>query len=327
MTAVEHVGSLPLPEVSVLIVAYQARAFIADCLDAVMAATQTVRVEVLLIDNGSDRCGEWVSASYPHVTVIPEQGNIGFGPGNNVLARHARAPLLLLLNPDMVLSPGSLDRLVEASHVKPNAAAWGGITLSPDGDADMANHLRLPTLGALARRLLFMGERAVPAAHLSRHEFVQVEVITGGLALINRAFWDWAGGFDESFFLYAEESDLFFRAKQAGWQVWRTCRATARHNTGGGDHLASGRLLFQASGLAHYLHKNWPAVPARCGALLIWIIAVERYVAGRLFGRFFPSVGRLGKAYSLVATRPGCWFRGYRSRYWRTLLGAAGLRV
>ena len=308
------------PQVSILIVAYNSLEHIHQTLGAVFDAMPRARIEVLLIDNGTDGTGDVATRAFPDLIVVPSRGNIGFGPGNNVLARVARAPLLLLLNPDMVLSPGTIDRLVEASQQRPDAAAWGGITLSPDGSADLGNHLRVPKLRHFLPRLIFRGDREVPPIALQSEGLVQVEIIMGGLALINRRFWDEAGGFDESFFLYAEETDLFVRAKLAGWKLWRTTQATAMHYAGSGQTLTRSRLLYQATGQMHFMRKHWPWPKALLGGLLVWLLALERFLAGRLIGSRAPSIRQLGQAYSLVATQPWLWFNGYHSAHWRKIL-------
>lgn len=304
------------PQISVLVVAYNSRRHISGCIQSVFSAATGIPTEVLLIDNGTDDTAGFVTANFPNVVVIPSRGNIGFGAGNNELARHARAPFLLLVNPDMVLKDSAIQQLLAVSREKPNAAAWGGVTLSEDGYADVANHLRFPNLRQLIARLLFRGDRAAEPSSILGMEPARVEMVSGGLMMVSREVWDKIGGFDESFFLYAEESDFFMRTRETGRQVWRNPHAQAIHFTGSGDNLSASRLLYQATGLLQFMHKHWPAPKAWLGALLFWLLACERYVLGLLFGRFSPSARTIGTAYSLVARNPRWWMNGYASAYW-----------
>lgn len=315
-----------VPLISVLIVTYNSCEHIGLCLRSLFAAAEGFAVEVLLLDNGEDGTGAFVARTFPEVTVIPSRGNIGFGAGNNELARHASAPHLLLLNPDMAISPDAIGHLLELACAQPDAAAWGGVTLSEDGSADVANHLRFPRLRELFVRLAFQGDRAAAPERAIGAEDSPVELVTGGFVLISRKVWQELDGFDERFFLYCEESDLFLRARKAGRTVWRTPRATAIHYTGSGNSLAAPRLLYQASGLAQFMHKHWPRSKAWAGVLLFWLIALERYLLGCLAGRFWHSAQRIGTAYRLVALHPRQWMRGYASAYWVGRLGRSEVR-
>ncbi|WP_298174549.1 glycosyltransferase family 2 protein [Novosphingobium sp.] len=326
MSLLVSATSIGVPQVSVLVVAFNSLEHIGLCLRSVFAAAGSLVIEVLLIDNGVDGTASFVARSFPEVTLIPSRGNIGFGAGNNELARHARAPLLLLLNPDMVVSPDAIAHLFALSRKQPDAAAWGGVTLSEDGSADVANHLRFPRLRDFPARLAFQGDRAAAPERAIGSRDTPVELVTGGFVMISRAVWHELCGFDERFFLYCEESDLFLRARKAGRVVWRTPRATAIHFTGSGNSLAAPRLLYQATGLSQFMHKHWPWPKAWAGVMLFWLIALERYLLGCLAGWFWRSAGRVGTAYRLVTLHPQRWMRGYASAYWVRRLGRGEVR-
>ncbi len=309
------------PEVSVLIVAYNSLEHIGRCIGAIPHAAPGIAVEVLLIDNGDGSTARFVGATFPEVRVVATRGNIGFGAGNNELARHARAPLLLVLNPDMVLSPDAILHLVALSREKPDGAGWGGMTLDESGAADASNHLGFPRLRTLARRLLFLGERGADPARTIGSGVSEVEVIMGGLAMIPQSSWQELGGFDEGYFLYCEETDFFLRARYAGKRAWRTPFATATHFAGSGNSHSPSRMLYQAAGLSHFMHKHWAWPKAWAGVLLWWLVAVERYALGCLTGRVWASARRIGGAYSTVAVRPAQWMNGYAGGYWAKRLG------
>ncbi len=297
------------PQVSVLIVAYNSCRCIARCIAAIDHAAREAAVEVLLVDNGQDGTGDLVAAQFPQVHVVPSQGNVGFARGNNLLARHARAPLLLLLNPDMYCEPGAIDALVAAARRYPDAAAWGGISLDATGQPDTGNAIVVPSLRQYASAALGRTLAARDRLHLVQDQ--QVQVLLGGFVMIDRKAWDAAGGFDERFFLYCEEVDLFARMDRAGGQLWSIPAARAQHELAHGDNLAPRRLLYMAAGTAEYLRKHWSAPKRVLGLGLLWLASVERWAAGKLLGRWWPRLAALGEGHRLVATGPGLWRYGY----------------
>lgn len=216
-------------ELSILIVGFQSADLIAHCISAIPAACTNHVAEILIVDNGDGSTEEFVRKSFPKVRIVASRGNIGFAAGNNWLARHAKGAKLLLLNPDMVLAPGAIDALMEGSERYPDAAAWGGVTVDPQGRLDTGNFLTFPTLMELAsaaagRSLSF---RRSP---LNATDDACVDVLVGGLMLIDRQAWDALGGFDERYFLYAEEIDLFLRFSNYGYTVWRIPEARGEHH-------------------------------------------------------------------------------------------------
>lgn len=297
------------PAVSVLIVAYNSRRCIGRCIAAIAAAARDTAVEVLLVDNGQDGTADLVAEKFPHVRIVPSQGNIGFARGNNLLARHARAPLLLLLNPDMYCEPGAIDALAAAARRYPDAAAWGGISLDAAGRPDTGNAIVVPSLRQYASAAL--GRTLARRDRLPLTQDEQAKVLLGGFVMITRPAWEAAGGFDERFFLYCEEVDLFARMGKSGSQLWSIPAARAQHELAHGDNLAPRRLQYMAAGTAEYLRKHWSAPKRALGLGLLWLASCERYFAGRLLGKWWPRLAALGEGHRLVATRPSLWLYGY----------------
>lgn len=302
--------SSALPNVSILIVTYNSRALIGRCLEAIAQAALTTTYEILLIDNGEDGSGEFVARHYPQVRIIPSQGNVGFARGNNILAMSARARLLLLLNPDLFAAPGAIDELRNAAERYPEAGAWGGLTLNQAGEPDASsNALGRPTLVQFVSAAT--GKSIAARAPLDLERDSQAEVVCGGFVVINREAWDKVGGFDERFFLYCEEVDLFWRMRQLGYPIYRIPLARGEHFAAHGNPLAPNRCLYLVSGKMEYVRKHWPVYTRYVAAGLIWVAAMERYLAGKLAGRRRPQLAALGEAYRLIATRPHWWINGY----------------
>ncbi|MCX7676400.1 MAG: glycosyltransferase family 2 protein [Alteraurantiacibacter sp.] len=297
------------PAVSVLIVAYNSRSTIDRCLSALAEGARDTRVEVLLVDNGTDGTGDHVATCHPHVRLVPGIGNVGFARGNNLLAAYARAPYLLLVNPDFFVRPGAIDALMAGARRYPEAAAWGGVSFDAEGRPDTGNAIAIPTLAQLASAAIGRSLAARRKTDLSRDE--AVEVLSGGFVMISRAAWDRVQGFDERFFLYCEEVDLFQRLRQLGYPLIRLAAAQGEHLIAHGQGISPRRLLLMVTGTMEYVRKHWGFPGWLVGAGLIWIAAVERYLAGKLLGRSRPRLGELGRAWRIIALRPDLWWQGY----------------
>lgn len=304
------------PQVSILVVAFRAAHFIDKCLDGIAKSAANTLHEILLIDNGDDGTEAHVRTAWPQVRIVPSEGNIGFGAGNNRLAAHARAPLLLLVNPDAVPRDDAIDRLVRFAQANPEAGAWGGRSLSPSGHLEAGNFLILPRPRDFVK--LALGKRdALSSGGLPADATApgRVEVLTGGFMMVRADVWKQLGGFDEGFFLYAEEIDLFLRMRELGYPVLVTPDAAVIHDVGSGAALSSGRLLYRTTGQMHYAHKHFGRFGAFVTGAALWLLATQNLVIGALAAPFAGKRGArlraVSKAWRPLALDPGKWWPGY----------------
>ncbi|MGC9334761.1 MAG: glycosyltransferase family 2 protein [Anaerolineae bacterium] len=185
-------------------------------LDQALASLQQdnkTAYEVIVVDNASsDGSAEHVATCYPEVRLIRSGKNLGFGAANNHAARQARGEYLAFLNPDTKVETGWLEPLIRALEVYPRAGMVTAQVLlmhTPDQINTCGNDMHLTgfTLcrGASARRESY-AERA------------EVAAVSGAAFAMRRSLFEALGGFDESFFLYMEDSDLSLRARLAGYR-------------------------------------------------------------------------------------------------------------
>jgi len=295
---------------SILIVAYQSADIISACLSSIKAACSGVRYEVLMIDNGDGSTEALVSDAFQAVGITPSRGNIGFAAANNLLANVAQGQYLLLLNPDVILKPGAADALIVATTKHPTAAAWGGVTLDSSGGPDLGNTLQNPSLREMASRVVGRSRDSRNTGSTAGRD-EQAEVLSGSFVMFDRAVWNEAGGMDERYFLYCEEVDLFYRLAQKGHVFWRISAARGFHDIGHGNILAPSRLLYRAAGTMQFVRLHWSKSRQLLAFILIWIGAVQRLVAGRLFGKRNAHLANLATGYRSVALRPNDWRFGY----------------
>jgi GT2 family glycosyltransferase len=303
-----------VPALSILIVAYNSRGFIADCIGSVIEHTTPGTYEILLVDNGKDDTAGLVAERFPEVRIIPGQGNIGFGRGNNLLAEHARGEYLLLLNPDTRLVDPAIDRLMAFARSQP-AAAWGGLTTSPEGTLDGGNFLAIPTVSDILQSAFGLTTAVKARARIEKLEQpIRVDVLSGGFALITRKAWDAVRGFDPTFLLYSEEVDLFARLKSIGGEVWLTPESRIIHDVGGGNAHSAARMRYFHTGLMHYARRHWRAPTALLVGIAYWIAAFRRWLLSAMLSPRSDYHRARRDALTPIVLRPGVWWRGYEGR-------------
>lgn len=190
-----------------VVVHYGATGPTVDCVRSLTGAG----FEVIVVDNGPEPAIAPALAALERVEVLATGANLGYAGGNNVGLRRAfeRAEHALVVNNDVsVLDPGFADELVAALAEWPDAGIAGPIVVGPSGEAQPTLE-RYPSL--LTAVALTLGRsRPLPA------ETREVEAVNGVCLLLSRAAFEATGGFDERYFMYGEEVDLAYRARQRG---------------------------------------------------------------------------------------------------------------
>ncbi len=253
----------PPPVVSVVIVSYNTRAMTLDCLAALYADLGGTPAEVFVVDNDSaDGSPAAVRATFPAAAVIDMGRNAGFGAANNVAMARARGEFLLLLNSDAFVKPGAVAAMVECLRRRPRAAAVGPRLLNGDGSLQRSCW-RFPSPGrawleSLWIAGLFGPDRAAGDYRRWPHDAERpVDWVIGACLTVRRAAFEQVGGFDEQFFMYAEETDWQRRMRQAGWEVVLSPDAVVTHlggASGATDKVGTRRLFFQSQD--RYLRKH-----------------------------------------------------------------------
>lgn len=211
------------PAVDVAMVTWNTRDTTLAALAELFAATPT-GIRVLVRDNGSgDGTAQAVAAAYPQVELDAGGDNLGFAGGVNTILRRSSAPWVLLLNSDAWPEPGALDRMVSCAQRHPRAAAVTPTLRRPDGTRE-ASAWPFPSI-----RVTLASNRPGYDA-LRGHEVErQVGWAVGAAVLLRRAAVDELGGLDESLFMYGEDLEWCWRAREAGWEVWLAPDAVVRH--------------------------------------------------------------------------------------------------
>ncbi len=198
---------------------------------------QGCRIRLLVRDNGStDGTGAAIAAAVPEADLDAGGDNLGFAAGVNTLLARSRAPWFLTLNSDAWPEPGAVGRMVAAAKGRPGAAAVAPRLERPDGSLEHSTH-PFPSL-RVAGVVNFGGHRRLPRSLADRlllegswnHDRPRpVDWAVGAALLMRREAIDAIGGFDERFFMYAEDLDWCWRARRRGWEIWFEPAALVRH--------------------------------------------------------------------------------------------------
>lgn len=301
------------PDLSVIIVSFNTRDLLAACIESVYRATPDLALEVVVIDNASaDGSAEMVAKTFPTVHLIRSAENTGFGRAANLAVAQSRAPWIVLLNPDTEVHDHALERLVEFARAHPQAGLTGGRTLRPDGSLDPGSCWGDITLWSLTCFALGL---STALAHSStfdpeslgrwdRSSIKTVDIVSGCLLAASRDTWDDLGGFDERFFMYAEDADLALRARALGFHPAITPDATITHELGAASGSGATSRAMVLTGKTTLLTKHWSPARARLGVALL-VAGVGLRGLGALL------LGRASSPWPEVWRQRGVWTRGW----------------
>lgn len=215
-------------KLSVVIVNYNVRFFLEQCLHSVQKAAGKIQTEIIVVDNHSvDGSCRMVREKFPGVILIENRKNTGFSHACNQGIRQSSGEYVLLLNPDTVVGEHTLEKCIEHLDQHLDAGALGVRMVDGKGRYLPESKRALPTpsvaffkLSGLTR--LFPKSRTLGKyylGHLNEFETTDIEVLTGAFMMIRKTVLDKVGWLDEDYFMYGEDIDLSYRILQAGYRV------------------------------------------------------------------------------------------------------------
>jgi GT2 family glycosyltransferase len=221
-------NSTVTPDVSVIIVSFNTRDLLRECLHTLKREAQEVSYETIVIDNASeDGSTDMVATEFPEAILLRSRVNFGFGAANNWGFRLARGRYVVLLKADAFLCPGALSKAIEYMEADPDIGLGGARLIGRDGSCQPSGRTfpsvlnNLLTFGGLSTtfsRSRFLDQE--DWAWRDLYESVEVDWVPGAFSIVRREVLEKTGYFDESFFLYYEEVDLCRRIKAKGYSIW-----------------------------------------------------------------------------------------------------------
>jgi GT2 family glycosyltransferase len=222
-------------KISAIVVSYNTRQMTLDCLRSLKAELAGKPSEMIVVDNGStDGSPAAIRAAFPEVVLIENAQNRGFGTANNQAMRAAGGEFFLLLNSDAFPTPGAVAAMLRCMDEHPDAGVVGPKLLNADGSTQRSCFKFPSPLRAWLENLWI--PRLVPSTwawgdwrRWPHDQQRMVDFVIGACMLVRRRVFEQTGGFDETFFMYAEETDWQKRIHHAGGRIWFTPTAQVTH--------------------------------------------------------------------------------------------------
>ncbi|MDO4201477.1 MAG: glycosyltransferase family 2 protein [Bacteroidales bacterium] len=214
-------------KLSIVIVNYNVRFYLEQCLLSVEKALTGVGGEVFVVDNNStDDSVSYLRGKFPWVRYIENKENVGFSRANNQAIREARGEYVLLLNPDTFIGERTLRECIDFMDKTPKAGMCGVGMLRVDGSFAPESRRGVPTpfvafckmtgLGSLFPKSRVFGRYYMQ--YLNKQSINPIEIVSGAFMFIRKEALDKVGLLDETFFMYGEDIDLSYRVLKAGYQ-------------------------------------------------------------------------------------------------------------
>jgi GT2 family glycosyltransferase len=226
---------------SIIIVNWNSKDYLQRCVASIVTQPTRVPFEIVVVDSGSfDGCDAMLRQFFPHVRFIQSRDNIGFAAANNLGVEAAFGETLLFLNPDTEVGEGVIDHLYEILSASPDVGILGPRLLNTDGSLQTSCVQVMPTIlnqlfdfDILQRRFPNWPLWRTAAALEGQESPVEVEALSGACMIARREAFVRIGGFCTDYFMYAEDIDLCWKARRAGYRNFYDPGANVVHHGGG----------------------------------------------------------------------------------------------
>jgi N-acetylglucosaminyl-diphospho-decaprenol L-rhamnosyltransferase len=276
-------------DLSIIIVNWNSTEFTRNCIASIESTARNMEYEIVVVDNASTdaSCGA-ITEAFPRVKLIVAACNLGFARANNLGVEHSRGRKILFLNPDTVVLENAIQRMMSKLDSAPGVGAVGCRLLNGDltlqtscvqpfpsilNQALSIDWLmrRWPTLPIWGRRALYSEKVGV----------AEVETVSGACIMIKREVFETIGGFSLDYFMYAEDKDLCYKVKKAGWKVGYVADAEIVHfggqSTKKKKETGFSAVVMRESGFK-FLRKSRGAAYAHAYRLVTFASAIVRLV-------------------------------------------------
>jgi GT2 family glycosyltransferase len=252
-------------QLDIILISYNTAELTIRAIQSVYKQTQTTDFDIIVVDNASsDGSAKRLRTEFPAIKLIESDCNLGFAGGVNLASKYADSPYILLLNPDTVVLDQAIDKLIQFAEANPENGIWGGLTLNNDHSINTHNawaHASFSSLFFSAMGLSKIFKNSCFFNHANygcwkRNSIKAVDIIQGSFFLTSQQLWQQLDGLDETFFMYGEEADYCYRAKQVGYQPLITPNAQIIHHGGASENQFSGKMIRLLKGKATFFNKH-----------------------------------------------------------------------
>ena len=267
-----------MPKLTVIIVNYNVKYYVEQCLHSLRKALAGVDAEVYVVDNHShDGSVEYLQERFPQLNIIACMHNYGFAYANNVAIKQSQSEYVLLLNPDTFVAENAIQTMLNFMDEHPQTGGIGVQMLGADGQKAMESRRGLPSPMVSFYKMSGLCARFPQSKRFGKYYLsyllwdapARIEVISGACMMVRREAFDKVGLLDEDYFMYGEDIDLSYRILKAGYENWYVpCQIL--HYKGESTHKSSFRyvhVFYQAMLIffrKHYRHTRfWVSLPIK----------------------------------------------------------------
>ena len=303
---------------SIIIVTWNCKNYLRECLESIDKLRAQDDVEIVIVDNASsDGTPEMVRQSYPEILLVESKENLGFPRGNNVGIRRSSGQYLCLINPDVKVLDGCIQKMLSFMKNNPKVGLLGPRMLDAEGTAQRS-YMGAPTLWNLLCRALALDTifpKSKRFAGFLMHYFdltktAPVDILNGWFWMTKREALDQVGLMDESLFMYADDLDWSKRFRDAGWGVVFYADAEAIHYGGGTTARAPVRFSVEMQRANfQYWQKNYGRVSQLVYRAIIafhQVVRIVGYSSLMLSGKWREQAGfKLKRSYACLQWATG----------------------
>jgi N-acetylglucosaminyl-diphospho-decaprenol L-rhamnosyltransferase len=250
---------------SAVVVNFEAGPLLLEAVRSVLADTSAGPAEVVVVDNGSrDGSVAAVQAALPDVVVVDPGRNVGYAGAANRGIAATTAPVVAVVNSDLVVVPGTAAAVLARFDAEPDLAAVGPALLNPDGSQYPSARAHVSTSDAVGHAVL---GRLFPRNRFTRRYREldaawdrprDVDWVSGALIFLRRSALDSVGGWDERYFMYMEDLDLCWRLRRLGWRVGYEPAGRATHVQGASTAAHPYRMIVEHHRSAfRFAERRW----------------------------------------------------------------------
>ena len=286
------------PDVSIVIVNWNTKALLLQCLDSIKQSTRNLSLQIIVVDNASsDGSSEAVTAQFPGVTLVCSSQNLGFAKANNKGLHLATGRYVALINSDVIVLEDCLQTLIRWMDCHADIGLVGPEVLNGDRTLQHSGK-RDPNLWRLFSEALFLDKipflwQAFPGSDMKAKELANnccVEVLSGCFWMARKEALIKVGGLDERFFMYCEDNDWCRRFRLAGWIVFYYKEARAVHFGGASSANAPERFFIELKrAQLQYLEKYYGNRGRIIGRAIVFLHSFLRVVLWSLIDRVEPN--------------------------------------
>ncbi len=219
-----------MKKISIIIVSYNVKYYLEQCLTSVLWATKDIDAEVIVVDNHSkDGSVEYLNSRFADkITLISSNHNLGFAKANNIAIKQCKGEYVLLLNPDTIVTEASIKDTIAFMDEHPKAGGLGVRMIKADGSNALESRRGLPAPMTAFYKMCGLCSR-FPSHPRFGHYYMsgiswdephRIEVISGAFFLLRKEALEKAGLLDEDYFMYGEDIELSYQLLQAGYENW-----------------------------------------------------------------------------------------------------------